>query len=37
MLAPSGFLRAGLSLKLSQVKLATRSYIRDRTDRKSVV
>jgi hypothetical protein len=32
MLAPSGFLRAGLSLKLSQVKLATRSYIRDRTN-----
>jgi hypothetical protein len=32
MLAPSGFLRAGLSLKLSQVKLATRSYVRDRTN-----
>jgi hypothetical protein len=33
MLAPpSGCLRAGLSLKLSQVKLATRSYIRDRTN-----
>jgi hypothetical protein len=33
MLAPSGgLLRAGLALKLSQVKLATRSYLRDRTD-----
>jgi hypothetical protein len=33
MLAPpNGLLRAGLSLKLSQVKLATRSYIRDRTN-----
>jgi hypothetical protein len=33
MLAPpSGLLRAGLSLKLSQVKLATRSYFRDRTN-----
>jgi hypothetical protein len=32
MLAPpSGLLRVGLALKLSQVKLATRSYIRDRT------
>ncbi len=33
MLAPSGgLLRAGLALKLSQIKLATRSYLRDRTD-----
>jgi hypothetical protein len=33
MLAPpSGLLRVGLALKLSQVKLATRSYIRDRTN-----
>jgi hypothetical protein len=33
MLAPSnGLLRAGLALKLSQVKLATRSYLRDRTN-----
>jgi len=32
MLAPpSGLLRAGLALKLNQVKLATRSYLRDRT------
>jgi hypothetical protein len=32
MLAPSsGLLRAGLALKLSQIKLATRSYVRDRT------
>lgn len=32
MLAPpSGLLRTGLALKLSQAKLATRSYIRDRT------
>ena len=32
MLAPSsGLLRTGLALKLSQVKLATRSYLRDRT------
>jgi hypothetical protein len=32
MLAPSGeFLRAGLGLKLNQVKIATRSYLRDRT------
>ena len=28
----SGLLRAGLALKLSQIKLATRSYVRDRTD-----
>jgi hypothetical protein len=28
---PSGLLRAGLALKLSQIKLATRSYLRDRT------
>ena len=33
MLAPSsGLLRAGLSLKLNQIKLATRSYLRDRTN-----
>jgi hypothetical protein len=33
MLAPSsGLLRAGLALKLNQVKLATRSYLRDRTN-----
>ena len=33
MLAPStGLLRAGLELKLNQVKRATRSYLRDRTD-----
>ena len=33
MLAPSGgLLRAGLALKLGQVKLATRSYLRDRTN-----
>jgi hypothetical protein len=33
MLAPSSaFLRAGLELKLNQVKRATRSYLRDRTD-----
>lgn len=32
MLAPSsGLLRAGMALKLAQVKLATRSYFRDRT------
>jgi hypothetical protein len=32
MLAPSsGLLRAGIELKLNQVKLATRSYLRDRT------
>jgi len=32
MLAPSSsLLRAGLALKVSQVKLATRSYLRDRT------
>jgi Putative Actinobacterial Holin-X, holin superfamily III len=30
MLAPS-LLRAGLALKLNQIKLATRSYLRDRT------
>ena len=28
----SGLLRAGVGLKLNQVKLATRSYLRDRTD-----
>jgi hypothetical protein len=27
----SGLLRTGLALKLSQIKLATRSYLRDRT------
>ena len=33
MLAPSsGLLRAGLRLKLNQVKRATRSYLRDRTN-----
>jgi hypothetical protein len=33
MLAPSGgLLRAGLSLKLNQIKLALRSYLRDRTN-----
>jgi hypothetical protein len=33
MLAPpSGLLRAGLTLKLNQVKLATRSYLRDRSN-----
>lgn len=32
MLAPSsGLLQAGIALKLSQIKLATRSYFRDRT------
>jgi hypothetical protein len=34
MLAPSGdLLRVGLGLKLNQVKRATRSYLRDRTNR----
>ena len=28
----SGLLRAGIGLKLNQIKLATRSYLRDRTD-----
>src|SRR4030081_3802354 len=33
MLAPSsGLLRTGLALKLSQIKLATRSYLRDRAN-----
>ena len=33
MLAPpNGLLRAGLALKLSQIKLAMRSYLRDRTN-----
>jgi hypothetical protein len=33
MLAPSsGLLRTGLALKLSQIKRATRSYLRDRTN-----
>jgi hypothetical protein len=33
MLAPSsGLLRTGLALKLGQIKLATRSYLRDRTN-----
>jgi hypothetical protein len=33
MLAPSsGLLQTGLALKLSQIKLATRSYFRDRTN-----
>jgi len=36
MLAPSGeLLRAGLGLKLNQVKIATRSYLRDRTHQAS--
>ena len=36
MLAPSsGLLRAGLALKLNQLKLATRSYLRDRTSQAS--
>src|SRR4029077_19460451 len=30
--ALSGLLRAGLALKLNQIKLATRSYLRDRTN-----
>lgn len=30
--ASSGVLRAGLALKLGQIKLATRSYLRDRTN-----
>ena len=29
---PSGLLRTALALKLSQIKLATRSYLRDRTN-----
>ena len=32
MLAPSSLLRTGLALKLGQIKLATRSYLRDRTN-----
>ena len=33
MLAPSGsLLRAGIGLKLSQIKIATRSYLRDRAN-----
>src|SRR4030095_14477309 len=33
MLAPANsLLRAGIGLKLSQIKLATRSYLRDRTN-----
>lgn len=33
MLAPSGsLLRAGIGLKLNQIKIATRSYLRDRTN-----
>ncbi len=36
MLAPSSdLLRAGIGLKLSQIKLATRSYLRDRTNQAS--
>jgi hypothetical protein len=31
-MASSGLLRAGIGLKLNQIKLATRSYLRDRTD-----
>lgn len=30
--ASSGLLRTGLALKISQIKLATRSYLRDRTN-----
>jgi hypothetical protein len=30
-MASSGLLRAGIGLKLNQIKLATRSYLRDRT------
>jgi hypothetical protein len=37
MLAPSSaLLRAGIGLKLSQIKLATRSYLRDRTNQATV-
>jgi Putative Actinobacterial Holin-X, holin superfamily III len=32
MLAPSSLLRTGLALKIGQVKLAMRSYLRDRTN-----
>jgi len=33
MLGPSsGLLSAGIELKLNQIKLATRSYLRDRTN-----
>jgi len=33
MLAPSsGLLRAGLAIKLNQIKMATRSYLRDRAN-----
>ena len=36
MLAPSSdLLRAGIGLKLNQIKLATRSYLRDRTNQAS--
>jgi len=36
MLAPSsGLLRAGIGLKLNQIKLATRSYLRDRSSQAS--
>ena len=36
MLAPSNdLLRAGIGLKLNQIKLATRSYLRDRTNQAS--
>jgi hypothetical protein len=38
MLAPSsGLLRAGLALKLNQIKLATRSYLRDRTNQATAI
>lgn len=33
--ASSGLLRAGIGLKLSQIKLATRSYLRDRANQAS--
>jgi hypothetical protein len=38
MLAPSsGLLRAGLALKLNQIKLATRSYLHDRTNQATAI
>ena len=38
MLAPSsGLLRAGLALKLNQIKLATRSHLRDRTNQATAI
>ena len=35
--ASSGVLRAGLALKLNQIKLATRSYLRDRTNQATAI